>query len=477
LNSELCFSTATELACALAKGDLSAQEVVAAHLQQVERYNDSVNAIVTLVPDRAMAAASEADRARARGHALGPLHGLPIAHKDLSPTAGVRTTYGSTAFAEFVPTEDSLLVERLRAAGAIMIGKTNTPEFGAGSQTYNDVFGATRNPFATDRTCGGSSGGAAVALATGMLPIADGSDLGGSLRNPASFCNVVGLRPTPGRVPTWPSAAPWSPFPVEGPMARTVQDTALLLSAMAGPDPRSPIALSEPGVGFRASLERDFTGVSIAFSSDFHQQFPVQAAIAETVEATAGVFRQLGCRVERALPDFSGADEVFKTLRAWLYAGMCGPLLAKYRDKFKDTLIWNTEAGLRLSTEELRKAENLHAALYHRVRSFMTEYEFLVLPVTQVVPFDVDLPYVNEIEGEPMKTYLDWMRSCYYITATGHPAISVPCGFTGDGLPVGVQIVGRYRDDWGVLQLAYAFQEATQVWKRRPPLCGPQDDQ
>jgi len=477
LNSELCFSTATELACALAQGDLSAQEVVAAHLQQVERYNDSVNAIVTLVPDRAMAAAREADRTRARGHALGPLHGLPIAHKDLSPTAGVRTTYGSTAFAEFVPTEDSLLVERLRAAGAIMIGKTNTPEFGAGSQTYNDVFGATRNPYATDRTCGGSSGGAAVALATGMLPIADGSDLGGSLRNPASFCNVVGLRPTPGRVPTWPSAAPWSPLPVEGPMARTVQDTALLLSAMAGPDPRSPIALSEPGEVFRAALERDFAGVPIALSSDFHQLFPVQAPIAETVEATAAVFRQLGCRVERALPDFSGADEVFKTLRAWLYAGMCGPLLTKHRDKFKDTLIWNIEAGLRLSTEELRQAEGLHAALYHRVRSFMTEYQFLVLPVTQVVPFDIDLPYVDEIEGEPMKTYLDWMRSCYYITATGHPAISVPCGFTGDGLPVGVQIVGRYRDDWGVLQLAYAFQEATQVWKRRPPLCGPQDDQ
>ena len=477
MKNEICFSTATSLAAALAKGDLSAREVVAAHLQQIERHNGIVNAIVTLVPDRAMAAADEADRARARGQALGPLHGLPIAHKDMSPTAGVRTTYGSTAFAEFVPTEDSLLVERSRAAGAIMIGKTNTPEFGAGSQTFNDVFGATRNPYSPDRTCGGSSGGAAVALATGMLPIADGSDVGGSLRNPASFCNVVGLRPTPGRVPIWPSPFPWSPLPVEGPMARTVEDTALLLSAMAGPDPRSPIALSERGEKFRASLERDFRGVSIAFSNDYHQLFPVQTAIVEAVEATSDVFRQLGCRVERALPDFSGADEVFKTLRAWLYAGMCGPLLAKHRDKLKDTVVWNTEAGLRLTAAELRRAEEAHAALYHRMRSFMTDYEFLVLPVTQVVPFDIDLPYVTEIEGEPMETYLDWMRSCYYITSTGHPAISVPCGFTTDGLPVGVQIVGRYRDDWGVLQLAYAFQQATQVWKVRPAMCEPKGDQ
>ncbi len=473
---DICFSTATELAAALARGDLSAHEVVAEHLEQVDRYNSLLNAIVTLTPERALAAARDADRARARGEPLGPLHGLPIAHKDLSPTAGARTTFGSLAFSDFVPTEDSLQVERLRKAGAIMIGKTNTPEFGAGSQTYNEVFGATRNPYSTDRTCGGSSGGAAVALATGMVPIADGSDMGGSLRNPASFCNVVGLRPTPGRVPVWPSTSPWSPLPVEGPMARTVEDTALLLSAMAGPDPRSPIALSDPGEIFRGSLERDFTGVTIAFSSDFHGTLPIEPGITEIIEAAASTFGDLGCRLERALPDLSDADEVFKTLRAWLYAGICGPLLARHRDKLKDTLIWNTEAGLKLTAEDLRRAEGLHADIYHRMRAFMTNYEFLILPVTQVAPFDIELPYVTEIEGERMETYVDWMRSCYFITTTGHPAISVPCGFTRDGLPVGVQIVGRYRDDWGVLQLAYAFQEATQFWKQRPAMCSREDD-
>jgi amidase len=263
-DSEICFLEATELARLIRVRELSAREVMEAHLAQIERVNKEVNAIVTFLPEQAMERARAADDMLARGEEVGPLVGLPLAHKDLVPTKGVRTTYGSLVYKDFVPDHDALIVDRLRDAGAISVGKTNTPEFGAGSQTYNEVFGETLNPYDTTKTCGGSSGGAAVALACGMLPLADGSDLGGSLRNPAAFCNVVGFRPSPGRVPKWPSLAAWFPFSVEGPMARTVQDVALMLSAIAGPDPRSPVALPEPGASFAHPPERDFGGVRIA---------------------------------------------------------------------------------------------------------------------------------------------------------------------------------------------------------------------
>src|SRR5918992_3071375 len=267
--AEICFLSAEELGRLIRGREVSAEETVAACLDQVERTNPRVNAIVTLVPERAMRDARAADEqlaeAIARGEDVGPLHGLPVAHKDLALTRGIRTTFGSLIYEDFVPEEDDLIVERLRRAGAITVGKTNTPEFGAGSQTYNEVFGETLNPYDATKTCGGSSGGAAVALACGMVPIADGSDMGGSLRNPASFCNVVGFRPSQGRVPTWPSLAAWFPFSVEGPMARTVGDVALMLSAISGPDPRSPVSLSEPGNTFSRALERDLDGARVAW--------------------------------------------------------------------------------------------------------------------------------------------------------------------------------------------------------------------
>ena len=263
--SNICFLTAVDMAQKIQQREISVREVMEAHLDQIEEINPCVNAIVTMIPpEKLLEEADAKDRAVARGEELGPLFGLPVAHKDLAMTKGLRTTFGSKIFRDFVPEEDSLIVERLRKAGAITIGKTNTPEFGAGSQTFNEVFGETANPYDMTKTCGGSSGGAAVSLACGMLPIADGSDMGGSLRNPASFCNVVGLRPSPGRVPVWPSLAAWFPLSVEGPMARTVQDVALILSAIAGPDPRSPISISEPGSVFTRPLERDFKGVKIA---------------------------------------------------------------------------------------------------------------------------------------------------------------------------------------------------------------------
>jgi amidase len=268
MSSAICDLSAVEMARLIRAGDLSARETIGAHLERIESVNPKVNAIVTLTAERAIDAATRADEAQARGEALGPLHGLPVAHKDLQPTAGIRTTFGSRIFRKFVPDSDSLLVERVRKAGGIMVGKTNTPEFGAGSQTYNEVFGATLNPWDMTKTCGGSSGGSAVALACGMTALADGSDLGGSLRNPASFCGVVGLRPSPGRVAAWPVPMAWSPLSVEGPLARSVGDLALFLSAIAGPDDRAPMSITQAGALFAAPLDRDFEGVRVAWWRD-----------------------------------------------------------------------------------------------------------------------------------------------------------------------------------------------------------------
>jgi amidase len=467
--SELCFMEATELARRIRHKEISCMEVMQAHLAQIERVNPTLNAIVTLLPDAAIAQARAADEAIARGERLGVLHGLPIAHKDLVPTKGIRTTYGSPIYADHVPDEDGLIVERLQQAGALTIGKTNTPEFGAGSQTFNPVFGATVNPYDTTKTCGGSSGGAAVALAAGMLPIADGSDTGGSLRNPASFCNVVGFRTSPGRVPVYPIPIAWWNISVQGPMARTVRDTALMLSAIAGPDPRSPIALQEPGERFLQPLARAFKGVRIAWSPDLGG-LPLHPQVRRVLESQRHVYSDLGCEVVEACPDFTNAEEIFQVWRAWRFELRFGELLKTHRHLMKDTVIWNTEQGQKLTGSDLGRAEIKRTQLYHRMRAFMQTHEFLVCTTNQVPPFDVSIPYLTEINGVKMETYIDWMRSNWYITITGHPAISLPCGFTEEGLPVGMQIVGRHQDDFGVLQLAHAFEQATGVWKQRPAL-------
>ena len=468
-NKEICFLTAVELTRRIHAKDLSVREVMEAHLAQIERINPQVNAIVTLLSEQAMDQAAVADEALAHGEEVGPLHGLPVAHKDLHLTKDIRTTFGSPIFRDFVPEHDALIVERLKEAGAITIGKTNTPEFGLGSQTFNEVFGETCNPYDGTKTCGGSSGGAAAALACGMLPIADGSDLGGSLRNPANFCNVVGFRPSPGRVPTWPTLAGWFPLAVQGPMARTVEDTALMLSTIAGPDPRAPIAITQEGSLFRRPLARDFKGVRVAWSRDLGD-LPVDPRVTAVIDGQRHVFESLGCVIEDGEPDFTDADEAFKTWRAWLLELNFGELMKTSRERMKDTAIWNIEEGVKLSGPQIGRAERKRTDLYHRVREFMDTHEFLVLPVNQVPPFDLKERYVEEINGVKMATYMDWMKSCYYITVTGHPAISVPCGFTPEGLPVGVQIVGRHQDDWGVLQLAWAFEQATGFWRQRPPL-------
>ena len=465
MSTNLCFLPATELASQLRKKEISAREVLSAHLSQIERVNPKVNAIVTLVAEQASDAADDMDTAIAHGEISGPLHGLPIAHKDLQNTRGIRTTYGSPIYQDFVPNADSLVVERLKSAGAITIGKTNVPEFGAGSQTFNPIFGATRNPYDLSRTVGGSSGGAAAALACGLMPIADGSDMGGSLRNPANFCNVVGLRPSPGRVPSWPVELGWFTLSVDGPMARTVSDVALLLSVLAGPDSRSPVALSDPGSMFAGPLERDFKGQRVAWVD---LGLPYEPEVKQVVDSTRVIFESLGCIVEEAELDFSDADEIFKVWRAWSFeAGLSGEY-QKHKDQLKDTVIWNIEQGLPLTGPHLARMELKRTQLFHRLREFMERYEFLILPVSQVLPFDVNQPYPTEINGEKMLTYIDWMKSCYYISTVGNPALAVPGGFTDSGLPVGVQIVGRHHDDWGVLQLGFAFEQVTGYWRRHP---------
>ena len=469
--NELCAKTAVELRNLIDEKKISAVELLDVHLEQIALTNPSLNAIVTLVPDHAQQMAAKIDHQIAKGENPGLLAGLPMAHKDLVQTKGIRTTFGSRLFEDFVPKENALVVQRLIDAGGITVGKTNVPEWGAGSQTFNDVFGETKNPFDLTRTCGGSSGGAAVALAARMLPLADGSDMGGSLRNPASFCNVVGFRTSPGRVPVYPVRDGWSNLSVLGPMARTVADCALMLAAITGPDDRNPISLPDSAELFLQTLESNQKGTRVAFSPDFGGQLPVEPAVQHVITQGMKVFSDLGCKVNENCPDFSGADEVFKTLRAWTFASQHGEGVRLHPEYYKETIIWNVEAGLKLSATDVSAANNLRTDIYQRVNTFFQDYDFLVLPVSQVTPFPLSDEYVTSINGTRMETYIDWMKSCYYITVTGLPAISIPCGFTPEGLPVGIQIIGKRLQDLAVLRIAYAFEQATETWKTQPNIC------
>ncbi len=476
---------AITLAGLLRRREVSAREVIAASIERVHAVDPLVNAIVTRSFDQALARAAAADKALATwardpgATAPGLLHGLPVAHKDLADTAGVLTTYGSLLFARNVPDRDALVVSRMSAAGAISLGKTNTPEFGAGSHTVNQVFGATRNPYDPGRSAGGSSGGAAAALAARMICLADGSDLGGSLRNPASFCNVVGLRPSPGRVPNWPVSDAADTLSVTGPMARTVADVALLLAVISGPDPRVPLALDAPPPAFadpadlRAFLRRDLTGLKVGWSPDLG--LPVDPDVRAVLEPARQVLSDLGCEVIDAAPDLSGADEVFRTWRAFRFATSYGQLVASdpaNSARLGANVIWNTRQGLKLTLAELSQATTLRDRLAERVSEFFDRVDVLACPATQVAAFDVGLDWVHEIDGVPQATYLDWMASAYLISPTGLPAMSVPAGFTRSGLPVGLQLVGRRRADWDLLRIGHAFEAAT-GYGATPPVLGP----
>ncbi|HEY2019510.1 MAG TPA: amidase [Bryobacteraceae bacterium] len=467
--SSICFTSAVEMARLIRTKQLSAREALAAHLKQIERVNLKVNAIVTMVPEMAAEAAAKADEMQAHKEKLGALHGLPVAHKDLMETRGIRTTFGSPLYRDYIPTEDDIVVERMRRAGAITLGKTNTPEFGAGSQTFNKVFGATHNPYDLTKTCGGSSGGAAVALACGLVPVASGSDAGGSLRNPAAFCNVVGFRPSIGRVPSPTAAFGWSTLSTSGCLGRSVADLALALSTIAGPDSRAPLSIHEPGERFARPLDRSFKGVRVAWFKDLGG-VPFDPAVRTVVNSHRATFESLGCIVEQAEPDFAPAEIAFRVIRAWNSANAYGARLGEHPDAFKDTLKREIEEGLRLTGMDLARAETAHSQLWRRFQAFLEKYEYFVLPTTQLPAFDINTPYPTEIAGVKFDNYIDWMKSCWYISATGNPAASVPGGFTPEGLPVGVEIVGRDREDFSVLQMAHAFEHATGFGKKHPAI-------
>ncbi len=467
---DLRFTPATELRRLYRARKVSPLEVMQAVLARIDAVNPQLNAYVTVARDSALAEARKATAALKRAAVLPPLHGVPVSIKDLTPTKGIRTTWGSKIFEHHVPDEDAITVERLKRAGAIVVGKTNTPEFGAGGNTFNAVFGATRNPWNPALTCGGSSGGAAVALATGMGPLAQGSDTGGSLRMPAAFCGVVGFRTSPGLVPHHPRALAWDTISVTGPMARTVADTALMLSVLAGPDDRAPLSYDVNTRQFLQAVKApSVKGWRVDWTPDLAGLIPVDEEVARIAEGATRVFRSLGARVEAACPDFSEVNEIVLGTRGVSMVASLAQHLPRWKDQMQKGLVWNIEQGLALTPTAIARAETLRAALWQRVRGFMATRDLMILPTTSVPPFPVEQPYPTEINGKPLEHYIQWAFLTYGITLTGLPAISVPCGFTKSGLPVGLQIVGRRHGEAAVLEAAAAFEAAAPWAARIPP--------
>ncbi len=474
-SSDLVMMNAGELCHAIRTRQVSCQEVMSAYLAHIEALNSKVNAIVSLQPrDGLMKQAAERDSELARDQYRGWMHGFPHAVKDLAATRGIRTTWGSPLL-DTVPDYDSIFVERLRRAGVIIIGKTNAPEFGLGSQTYNPVFGTTLNAYNQSKCAGGSSGGAAVSLALRMLPVADGSDMMGSLRNPAAYNNVIGFRTSFGRVPSGGEELYLEQLSVNGPMGRTVSDVAMLLSVMAGPDPRAPFSLEQDPAAFTEPLKRDFQGTRLGWLGDLGGHLPTESGIAELCRASFKAFEAVGCSVEEAQPDYS-ADRMWETwvmLRHWLLAG---DLFDLYRDVAKRKLMkpeaqWEVEGGLRLSALEVYNASRARSEWYVAMRKLFQKYDYLLLPSAQVFPFDATVHWPKAINGVAMDTYHRWMEVVVPASLLGFPTINVPVGFSPQGLPMGMQIIGRHNADLAVLQIAYAYEQATD-WVRAhlPPL-------
>jgi amidase len=474
--SDIVMMDGTALSRAIHAKRLSCVEAMTAYLAHIERLNGRVNALVALQdPDQLLKQAKERDAQLARGEYMGPMHGIPHAVKDLQSVKGIRTTQGSPIFKDFVPTTDSLMVERLRNAGAIFIGKTNTPEFGLGSHTYNPVYGITRNAYDQSRSAGGSSGGAAAALALRMVPFADGSDFGGSLRNPAGWNNVFGFRTSIGRVPR-DSRDAWLPsMSVTGPMARSIADLALLLSVQAGYDARAPLSIDDDGTRFRRHFNKEYQGKRIAWGGDLSGAMPCEPGVLELCQAATKTFEELGCRVDEAHPDFdfNALWRAVVELRGWL-EGV--GLLAYYQDPVKRALlkpeaIFEVETGLKLSACDVTAASVTRTEWYQVVRRFFERYDFLVLPTAQVFPFRADIHWPDVIAGKRMETYHEWMKGTLLVTMSGCPSLAVPAGFNAQGLPIGIQIIGPNRRELDCLCLGYAYEAATNWTKARlPPL-------
>jgi amidase len=468
---DLCFTPAAELSRLYRSRKVSPLEVMRAVLERLDRVNPLVNAVVTLDREAALREARRATAALARRSAtLGPLHGIPVGIKDVTPTKGMRTTFGSKLFEDHIPVEDAAVVERLKAAGAIVLGKTNTPEFAFGPNTVNAVFGATRTPWNLALSAGGSSGGSAAALATGMCPIAQGTDLGGSLRGPAALCGVVGFRTTPGLIPRYPEVLAWDSYSVEGPMARTIGDTALMLSVMAGPvDARSPMNYSADPKPFLAAVKQpSVKGSRIAWSPDLGGLVTVDPEIASACEASAGVFRTLGARVERASADMHDVPDIVALTRGFLMVARHADKVERWRDQLQAGLVENTSQGLGMTSRDVARGELLRTQLWNRVRAFFETHDLWLTPTAAVPPFPIELPHAMEIGGKPAGKTLQRSYLTYAFSVLGLPAISVPCGFTREGLPIGLQIVGPPRHEAAVLRAAAAF-EAARPWAHRIP--------
>ena len=472
-SSSLVMLDAVPLSKAIRDRRVSCVEVMRATLDHIDAVNPAVNAIVALQPRaELLRQAREGDEAIARGAWRGPLHGIPQAIKDFQPVSGILSTDGSPLFRDRVPVADSIMVERMRAAGAIIIGRTNVPEFALGSHSFNPVYGTTRNAYDQARTAGGSSGGAAVAVALRMLAVADGSDFMGSLRNPAAYNNVFGLRPAYGRIPSGHDVF-LPAMSCMGPIARTVPDLAMLLSVQAGYDPRVPLSIREDPAVFTRALERDFTGVRIAWGGDLGGHLPFEPGVLDLCRGALKAFEGLGCVVEAAVPDHSMADlwADFLTLRWWHMGTTLGALYddpAK-RAVMKPEAIWEVEHGLALSARDVARAAAGRSAWYAAFRALLERYDYFVLPSAQVFPFDADIRWPAAIDGRPMDTYHRWMEVVAPVTMTGCPALNVPAGFSADGLPMGLQIVGRNQAEWACLQLAFAYDQATGWTRTRPP--------
>jgi len=476
--SKIVDLSAVELSRAIKNKTISCKEVMTAFLEQIDKVNPTLNAIVSLRdPDELVAEAQQKDSELAAGTYHGWMHGFPHAVKDLAATKGIPTTMGSPILAETILPHDAIFVERLKKAGAIIIGKTNTPEFGLGSQTYNQVFGTTYNAYDPKLTAGGSSGGAAAALAGKMLPVADGSDMMGSLRNPAAYNNIIGFRPSYGRVPFGPALEVFSQqLGYEGPMGRTVEDTARLLSTMAGFDARTPLSIKEDASLFSNSLQKDMTGRKIAWLGDFDGYFPLEDGIPELCRDALKSFESIGCIVEPVKLDFPMDQlwEIWLILRHWLITGIAAPLYdnVENRKKMKPEALWEIENGMVLKASDVFKASIGRSEWYQTLNTLFSQYDFLVCPSAQVFPFDAKIHWPREVAGKTMDTYHRWMEITAPGSLSGCPIVNVPVGFNRRGLPMGMQILGPSTRDFKVLQLAYQYEQACGWTQKTPAITG-----
>ncbi|WP_088888926.1 amidase [Leptolyngbya ohadii] len=458
---ELHQLSASELAQKIRDREIRAIDAVNACLQQIKRWDSQIRAFITLCEDSARQAALEADRLLEAGHLLGALHGVPIAIKDLTATAGIRTTYGSSIYQDHVPTKDELAVARLKAAGAIILGKTNTPEFGMGAQTSNAILPHTATPYALDRSSGGSSGGSAAAVASGMAYLAQGTDMGGSVRTPASFCSIVGLRPAIGRIPRPGKPLLWETLSTDGVLARSVEDAALMLSVMSGEDQRDPIALTTPWQMplFTPDVCNRLRGqMRVGYSADLGIAI-IDNEVKTVFEAAIAQMSSLCRRLQSAHPDCTQAPFAFETLRAATIAHLHQHHYDRHREQLSETVRWNIEHGFNLTAAALLQAETARSRLYRQFMLFFQQYDVLAIPTACVPPFPHSQPEVLEVNGIPLPHIIDYLKITYTITLTGLPALSIPCGWTASGLPIGLQLVGKPQGETELLQFAYLLQE------------------